>query len=166
MFAVIALPRLPRLSPSTRLALDGALVMILMILASPAGWVPTYNMLLVPIVLATACLTQTLRQRVVDGAALGCAGLVLLFSELTHNTLWRAAGMRTWKSESYVWLVFMIVPLMALCLWALLWRLRRLLARLPAPALSSSDTCDSCPTDTARPSTPQTTPPTRLEIPA
>ncbi len=130
LFAMIALPcswRTPR--SARQLIIDAALLMILMVLASPAGWVPTYTVLLFPCMLGLTLLVQPLRPHYqVDWVSVALGSAVGGLSLLLHSKVWKAFGVFHWRSESYVFLVFMILPWCALALFALLWRQRQLLA--------------------------------------
>jgi hypothetical protein len=98
--------------------------MILMALASPSCWLATYSVLLFPVVLATARLAtawSSIRRDPWSLLFLGSAGLC---SALTHSKFWKAAGLMSWRGETYVFLVFMMAPLSALSLWAFLRRQR------------------------------------------
>jgi len=61
--------------------------------------------------------------------ALGAAGL-FVFSALMNAKLWHALGVKVWKGESYVYLVFMIPTWLGLSLVWSLWHQRRLLGAL------------------------------------
>jgi len=128
LFFSIILPRQrsqrERQPKELRFAIDGALLMILMALASPSCWLATYSVLLVPFILAITLFVTGPSSIRRDPWALLLAGLTGLFSILTHSKFLRAMGLTSWRGETYVFLVLMIPPLMALSLFACLRRQR------------------------------------------
>jgi hypothetical protein len=128
---VVRRGRRPPQEPA-RLALDAALIGVLMVVCSPSGFLATYAALIAPAFFAIAGIGHQLsaRRRDWPAALLGVA--VILLSALTHRKVWWLIGMRTaWRGEAYLFMVFMILPWMALALFALLLRLR---GRVFAPA--------------------------------
>ncbi len=128
LFAALFAPPAGRLPPRARLAFDGALLCVFMVLFSPTCWVATYSALIFPVSLALArfasALNETWRR---PSWAAGLAGLVV-FSALTHSTLWHRMGVHYFKGESYVFEVLMILPLFGLALAWCLWHQRRVAA--------------------------------------
>lgn len=102
--------------------IDGALLTILMVIGSPTVWVATYSALLLPVMLALALAWQRARQRALDVMLLALLGLGSL---MTHSSFWRAVGLPSFRGESYVFLVLMVLPWFALALFAYLWLRRR-----------------------------------------
>jgi len=126
LFSLIILPRTRPPRSAAAWVTDAALLMILMALASPSCWLATYSVLLFPLVLAISLLAtkfSSIRRDPWSGLFAGLAGLC---SILTHSKFWKAAGLVSWRGETYVFLVFMMAPLLALNLWAFLRRQRRL----------------------------------------
>ena len=124
LFSLIALPFV---RPQRRVAdfvIDGALLMILMALASPSCWLATHSVHLLPTALATTLLANHPSRALRDPWSLLFAGLTGLFSFLTHSKFLRAMGLASWQGETYVFLVLMVAPLMALSLFAFLRRQR------------------------------------------
>ena len=126
---LVAAPSRRRTEPAW-FVYDCAMLSILMVLFSPSGWLATYTVLLFPAYVAAAGLAQPAARR--DGAAWALAWLVASLTLLTHRSTWRLLGLTSWRGETYLFLVFMILPWMGLALLALLWRLRRLHGRRPA----------------------------------
>ena len=119
-----------RPTSTRRLVLDGALLMVFMVLFSPSAWLATYSALLFPSALTLALFFQQprlLTRRF--SVALGAAGL-LVFSILMNAKFWHALGIKAWKGESYVYLVFMIPTWLGLSLAWSLWHQRRALTYL------------------------------------
>jgi hypothetical protein len=139
LLSAVAIP-----SPSTRahpprLVIDTALLMILMVLASPAAWLATYDALFFPAMVSLTLVRDSMHRRHIPVASGLCAAAAGLCSALTHKTLWRALGVLSWKSEEYIYLVLMILPLFGLSLWGLLWHQRAMairgwLTKFPAAA--------------------------------
>ena len=125
LFALVLLPR-RRFQDPQRFTVDAAMLMLLMVLASPSGWMTTYTVMLLPLCFAVGESARTLRDRPVDALSVALGILAGLFSLLTHSKVWKAVGLPTWRTESYVFLVFMITPLLGLSLFAFLWRRRQL----------------------------------------
>lgn len=123
---VVWAPRsLPR-DAALRVALDSALLGILMVLCSPSAWPATFTAMFFAVYLAVA-LGVTHPDVLWRRAGFGLtAGLTLLFSALTHAKFWRAMGVFHIHGESYVFLVLMILPLFGLSLAAHLWSWRHL----------------------------------------
>ncbi len=125
-----------------RRAIDLSLLTILMILGSPSAWPATYCVLLAPIFVAV-CLFNTLPGWARwDPLLLIWTSLTLLLTLLTLGKIWKAIGIPYWHQESYVFLVFMTLPLCGLALFALLHRQRQILSRDRAPATSVSLVAD------------------------
>ena len=103
---------------------DGAQLSVVMVIFSPSCWLATYTALLLPIFALLAVLTHRLRQRRLDWPALCLGSLAIGLSYLTHRAPWRWIGLRHWRGESYLFLVFMVLPWMGLALLGSLWRLR------------------------------------------
>ncbi|MBI4341812.1 MAG: DUF2029 domain-containing protein [Candidatus Omnitrophica bacterium] len=112
-----------------RWAFDGAILTVLMVIGSPSCWLATYTALLFPVFLALAALAHSAAVRRVDGGSLGVSLLGLCAILLTHRKAWRLLGLTSWRGESYLFLVFMMLPWFGLMLTALLWRQRRWLSR-------------------------------------
>jgi hypothetical protein len=101
--------------------------MVFMAIFSPSCWVATYSVLLTPLILCVALLAAR-PAAVIRDPALACGAVAFgLCTALTHSKVWRAIGIPTFKGESYVYLVLMILPLLGLSLAWLLWRARRYL---------------------------------------
>lgn len=130
--AVVANARV-RLAPPARLVWDGALLAIVMVLASPTVWVATYSALLLPTMLAVACAVGRLRDTCRHAPSMAAAVAVIGLSALTHSTVWKALGIRYFRGESYVFLVLMVLPWWALALFGYLWSRRG-----AAPGISGS----------------------------
>ena len=124
LFSLIVLPFAKLQRRVSAFLIDGALLVILMALASPSCWLATHSVHLFPAALATTFLATGPSPTRRDPWVLLFAGLTGLFSFLTHGKFLRAMGLVSWQGETYVYLVLMIAPLMALCLLALLRRLR------------------------------------------
>jgi hypothetical protein len=129
---LIVAPKLPHLSVAHRRLLDGAQFAVLMVVLSPTCWDATYSALLLPLAIAlmvwTADPGRWWRNWTLDAGLLLLAGL----SVLLKASAWRALGMKQYHGETYVYLVFMILPWLALTLLWCLWQERRLLARRSA----------------------------------
>lgn len=107
------------------LILDGALLTILMVLGSPTVWIATYSALLLPVMLGVACALTAPPRRWRDAPDAALLALVLLGSLMTHSGFWKAINVRSFRTESYVYLVFMVLPWFGLALFGYLWRQRR-----------------------------------------
>lgn len=127
LFGLIAWPRRDALRDQ-RLAWDTALLMLLMTLASPSAWLATYSTLIFPLCLALAGAVHALRTRRIVPATIALGALIAALSTATHGSFWKSVGLRYWNTESYVYLVFMIITLLALALFAVLRLQRRRLA--------------------------------------
>lgn len=112
-------------SATSRLVWDGALLTILMVLGSPTVWIATYAALIFPVMLGVAAIVRAVGQRRDDAVSMLLAALTVGLSLLTKNGLWKRMGWTQWRGEPYIYLVFMILPLFALSLFALLIRQRR-----------------------------------------
>ena len=121
-----------RLAEPTRTILDGALLAVFMVLFSPTCWVATYTATLFAVIICLAVFLQSPGIRR-NGSVLVGILLTVVFSALTSAKVWHALGIRSFRGESYVYLVLMILPLFGLSLAWTLWRQRRVLAR-GAPA--------------------------------
>jgi len=121
---VMARARRP-VSEAQQITFDGALLTVVMVLCSPTVWVATYSALLFPVTLAIACLaTRPQRTWSHWPSAMAAIGVVLC-SLLTHSSAWRAIGLPHVRGESYVFLVFMVLPWLGLLLFSYLWRQRQ-----------------------------------------
>lgn len=130
LFGALVFPRRLPTTSTSRLILDGALLMVFMVLFSPSGWLATYSALLFPSALTLALFLQRpqmLTRRL--SWALGAVGL-LVFSALMNAKLWHALGVKVWRGESYVYLVFMIPTWLGLSMAWSLWHQRRALTYL------------------------------------
>jgi hypothetical protein len=131
--ALFVQPR--RLAEPARTVVDGALLVIFMVVFSPTAWVATYSTLLFPATVAVTCAVNashtTWRH---PSLAIGVLASLLL-SGLTHHRLWHLLGIHSFKGESYVYLVLMILPLLGVALAWSLWHQQRLLAPHPSSAL-------------------------------
>lgn len=117
-----------RPSPA-RFLYDAALLTIWMVLFSPTAWLATYTTLLIPCFIAIAAILQHARQRRWDVLAIVFGIACLLVNLLTHQKVWRWLGLHAWRGETYLFLVFTVLPWFAVLLTLLLWRLRRPQAR-------------------------------------
>ena len=126
-------------SPQYRLVMDGALLTILMVLASPTVWIATYSAFLFPLAVAVALTHHGWRHLLRDPFSWVACGAVWLLSFMTHSSWWRSAGIRAYRGETYVFLVFMILPWFGLALFAYLWRQRQAGWRLAVSAADISD---------------------------
>lgn len=126
LLCAIVLPARRHRREPMRLVFDSAMLMALMILASPAAWLASYSALVFPVFAAAALIAERnwWRQRDVTIPALALAAG--LFSFFTHNKFWKAIGIPYWRGEGYVFLVFMMLPWFGLALLGLLWRQRQL----------------------------------------
>ena len=113
----------PRPHDSRRFLYDSALLAAVMVLFSPSAWLATYAALLFPAYVAGAGLAQPGARR--DAPAWALAALVAILVWFTHRKAWTLLGLTIWRGETYVFLVFMVLPWLGLALLALLWRLRR-----------------------------------------
>ena len=130
-FVLIAVPARSR-QPSRQFLFESAMLAVVMVLFSPSAWLATYAALVFPAYVACAGLAQPQARR--DRAAVACALVVLLLVLLTHHRAWTLMGLTSWRGETYLFLVFMVLPWTGLALLALLWRLRRRLAPAAAAA--------------------------------
>ena len=121
LFVTLFFPRPPHEPERLRWMIDGALLMVSMVLFSPTCWIATYNALLLPVCLALALLYNRPRTAwtcpPLAATTLACG----LLSLMTHAKFWRALGISHIKGESYVYLVLMILPWFGLSLFATLW---------------------------------------------
>ena len=133
--AAILLPRpAARLNESTRFVWDAALLSIVMVLGSPTVWIATYSVLLLPVTLLVASVMNLLREAKRDPLSWLCVLGLICLSAMTHSGFWRAVGLSVFRGESYVFLVFMILPWFGLVLFLALWRERYRLTARPQPA--------------------------------
>lgn len=120
MFSLVVLSH-RTLGQPARLIVDSALLMVLMALCSPTAWIATYGALLLPLLLVGAFALTPSPHPWRSGwvlttlVSLGCLSL------MTHSSFWRAVGVRHLHGETYVFLVLMIFPWLALALFASLW---------------------------------------------
>jgi hypothetical protein len=105
--------------------MDGALLTVLMVIGSPTVWVATYSALLFPVMLALACAASDPPRRLRHAPEAAALAVMLLCSVMTHSAFWRAIGLPSFRTETYVFLVFMVLPWFGLALFAYLWRRRR-----------------------------------------
>lgn len=119
LFLLLVWPGTDRRQP-LRFTFDIAMLMVLMVLASPAAWLATYTILLFPMFLGLAALVSSVAAKRLDRWSVLLTALTGLISLLTNSKLWKAFGIRAWKTETYVYLVFMIPPLAGLSLFGLL----------------------------------------------
>ncbi|MBI4343601.1 MAG: DUF2029 domain-containing protein [Candidatus Omnitrophica bacterium] len=105
---------------------DWAILTTMMVVFSPTCWVATYSALLFPVWLALALVAAHWRAALRSPAVIIGFALTLALSEMTHSGFWKLVGLRYFKGESYVYLVFMILPLLGLSLGWLLWQLASL----------------------------------------
>ena len=103
---------------------DAALLTIVMTVGSPTVWVATYSALLFPVSLALAAIARRPSAIAGDAARLGAGLATLALSAMTHSSLWKTLGIRYVRGESYVFLVLMVLPWLALALFFFLWRQR------------------------------------------
>ena len=115
---------------------DSAILVILMVIGSPSSWPATYTALVWPLFLSLAIMSHQVTSRRWDVGSLVLAVLALICNALTHRKYWDLLGLRDWHGEGYLFLVFMTLPLMALCVLGLLVRHGQLAA--VAPELSAS----------------------------
>jgi len=134
LFGLVLNGRSSRQPEPRRLAFDGSLLTLLMVLCSPTVWIATYSALLLPVSVAVACASTNPRQTWHRGVSAVLACAVLALSVMTHSWFWKALGIRSWRGESYVFLVLMILPWFALALFGYLWIQRR--HPLPPAAVS------------------------------
>lgn len=125
LFLACFRPRAAAQEAPARTVIEGALVSVFMVLFSPTCWIATYNAALFAATLAVGLLMEPpSRAWRRPSLVLGAVGL-LTFSAMTHSGLWRSLGVHhVRRGESYVYLVFMILPLFGLALAWTLWRLR------------------------------------------
>ncbi len=114
----------PKLQPRRRLAFDGALLTILMVVSSPTCWIATYSALLLPAAVLICVLVGLRGTARTHLPSLLVAGLLVVLSVMTHGSFWRAVGIHYLRNESYVYLVLMILPWFGVALFAFLWRHR------------------------------------------
>lgn len=127
-------PSRRRSGPSQQAIFDLGLLTVLMALCSPTTWIATYTVALWPVTWGLAWLQSALRQRWPVWALLPPLGLTLAFSLMTHAKFWRWIHVHHYRGESYVYLVFMTLPLLGLSWVWTLWLQRRLMAeRRPSP---------------------------------
>jgi hypothetical protein len=126
LVAMVVTPRTGWIPSTRRFALDAAMLMILMVLSSPSAWTATYVAFLFPLIMALVVGARTIRSCRTSPCTLVLVILVGAFSLMTHSTFWKSIGVRSWRNESYVFLVFMALPLLGLGLLAFLWRQRSL----------------------------------------
>lgn len=123
----------PAATTPARWVADGALLTILMVLCSPTTWIATYSALILPVTLAVAGLLRPPRSPWRRGALIVLSVVLLALSAMTHNTLWHALGIRSFRGESYVYLVLMVLPWLGLALFAHLHILRPCLTTTASP---------------------------------
>mgnify|MGYP001561969165 CR=1 FL=1 len=136
LFGLVCVRPASELDEPSRRVVDGALLTTLMVLCSPTVWIATYSALLFPAAAAVAALATPRRRR--SGARLverSTTGAIIILSLLTHGKVWKALGVPAFRSESYVYLVFLILPWLALALFALLLGHRAAIAELHRSAL-------------------------------
>lgn len=137
LFALVVF-RLPsRADEPVRSLFDGALLTILMVLCSPTVWTATYSALIFPVGLAVACAVSRPGATWRDPLSVVVASAVVVLSVLTHSNFWHAIGVRSFRGESYIFLVLMALPWLGLALFVYLWRQRQMLLgdqRPPRPA--------------------------------
>ena len=127
-------PDTPR--SSERVVYDSALLMVVMVIFSPSCWLATYTALLFPVFLGCAGTRHLLAQRRWEPVTLSLSGLVVLLSLFTGRRVWRFLGIASWHGETYLFLVFMVLPWLGLALIGLLWRQRQV--QRPAASRASS----------------------------
>lgn len=137
--AVVALPARHRAPSSGRFLYDSAMLTVLMVIFSPSGFSATYTALLFPVFLGLAAVAHLLGERRPDALALALACLAVALSLFTNRRMWSLFHLTSWRGEGYLYIVFMVLPLLGLALLGLLWRARTRI-------------CDSSPTGTSRPS--------------
>lgn len=122
---LVSRPLAAEASP-TRFLFDSAILTVAMAILSPTCWLATYTVLVFPVFIALAALQHRVMDHRWDPTELSLAALALLLSLLTHRKIWRLLGMMSWRGETYLFLVFMILPWLGLTLMAWLWRQRRM----------------------------------------
>ncbi|MBI3009963.1 MAG: DUF2029 domain-containing protein [Candidatus Omnitrophica bacterium] len=132
LFAIVILPRQSPLDEKRRSVFDGALLTILMVLGSPTVWVATYSVLLLPVILAIAYFIERRHRLWHSKIAIAFAAALILLSLMTHSSFWKAFGIRSFRTESYVFLVLMVLPWFGLVLFSFLYWLRFRKQRLTA----------------------------------
>ena len=115
-------------SASRRWLYDSAMLMTMMVLFSPTAWVASYLALAWPIYLSLTLLTPPPGGRRPDRWAQTLTIAMLAVSLFQRRDAWRALGLTSWRGESYLFLVFMVLPWMGLLAWASLARQRRVSA--------------------------------------
>ena len=138
--ALVALPPATRRPRSGRFLYDAATLTVLMVIFSPSCFSATYTALIFPVFLGLATVTHQCAQRDPDGGSFALAGVVAGLSLFTTRRAWSLFHLTSWRGEGYLYIVFMILPLLGLALLGLLWRGR-------------ARTFDSSATGTSRPST-------------
>ncbi len=123
-----------------RFVYDSALLMVVMVIFSPSCWLATYTALLFPVFLGCAGLRQMLTEHQWEPVTLILSGLVVLLSLFTNHRIWRFLNISSWHGETYLFLVFMVLPWLGLALIGLLWRQRQAHAQLAASRASSAGT--------------------------
>ena len=130
LFGSLFVPHARRLPGPTRDLLDGALLMVWMVLFSPTCWIATYSALLPPLFIVLAVLNERPRITWWRSAPLAAGVMATgILSAFTHSNLWRFLGIHHIKGESYAYLVVMIFPWMGLALAWSLWHQRQLMAQ-------------------------------------
>jgi hypothetical protein len=124
----------PRPSTPRAELIDGAIVIILSVLFSPTCWIATYTVLLFPVLLALALSAASIDRLKRSFSLSFAATIALALSVMTNSKFWKALGIRYFKGESYIYLVFMILPLLGL---TLAWYLRQLRPDGPSPPRTS-----------------------------
>ena len=125
--ALVSRPPTAKASPA-RFLFDSAILTVAMAVLSPTCWLATYTVLVFPVFVALAALQHRVMDRRWDPIELALAALTLLLGLFTHRKIWQLLGLQSWRGETYLFLVFMILPWLGLTLIAWLWRQRR---RLP-----------------------------------
>jgi len=130
LLACVALVSRPWGRPASpaRFLLDSALLTTAMAILAPTCWLATYTVLVFPVFVALAGLQHRAAERRWDGIEIVLAAATVALSLLTSRKAWKLLGMTSWHGETYLFLVFMILPWMGLALIGWLWRQRRLLA--------------------------------------
>ena len=129
IFSSLFVPKsVVRASP-TREVWDAALLMTFMVLFSPTCWIATYSAMFFAVFLAVALVLDRPRVTLRSAPlALSTAAIVIL-SALMSAKVWRLLGIRSFRSESYVYLVLMILPCFGLAVAWCVWHQRRVAAR-------------------------------------
>ena len=129
---------------------DCAFLTVMMVLFSPICWPATFTALLFPAFFAVASVADQLAHQRQTGLTWMLAAFPLALSLFLHHNTWRLLGLRSWRGEDYVFLVFMVLPWLALALAGLLAQGRWQASTAPA---SAAGTSRSSTTGSAPPST-------------